>query len=238
VGADAQLLARLANQVEVSIENAQLHRQFRFIATLEERNRLAREMHDQLAQALGYLNVKAAITEDQLTRGQLDQVKESLAEMKRAARVVYTDVREAIFNLRTSISSEREFLPTLRQYLHEYQMSYGLKTMLAVGHEELGDISQDAASQALFIIQEALANVRKHSKADSVWIHLVQEEDFMRISIEDNGCGFDPEARASTGQSYGLQIMYERAESVNGSLEIYTHPDRGTRIDVRIPVIP
>jgi nitrate/nitrite-specific signal transduction histidine kinase len=232
---DAHLLLRLANQVEVSIENAKLHRQFRYLAILEERNRLAREMHDQLAQTLGYLNVKASMTEDLLRLGSIEQVQESLTEMKRVTRNVYTDVRESIFNLRSSISSEMEFLPALKQYLQEYQAAYRLKVLLAVGSDELGNISQEAASQALFIVQEALANVRKHSQATQVWIHIVMEEEHVRISIEDNGVGFEQEHR--NGQTYGLQIMYERAETVGGSLDLYSQPGHGTRIDVRVPCV-
>lgn len=235
VSGDAQLLMRLANQVVVSVENAQLHRKFRYLAILEERNRLARELHDHLAQALGYLNVKASISGDQMKQAQMDQARESLQEMKRVIKAIYTDVREAIFNLRTSISSEMEFLPTLREYLNEYQSCYGLKGQLVVGSEDLEDISAETGSQVLYIVQEALTNVRKHAEASTVLIHIQQEEEKMRISIQDDGRGFDPDETKGPGQSYGLQIMRERAESVGGALEIHTQSGRGTHIDIRVP---
>jgi two-component system, NarL family, nitrate/nitrite sensor histidine kinase NarX len=235
ISEDAQLLMRLANQVVVSIENAQLHRKFRYLAILEERNRLAREMHDHLAQTLGYLNVKATITDDQLNQAQLEQAQESLHEMKLALKGIYIDVREAIFKLRTSISSELEFLPTLREFLNEYQVCYGLKTQLMLGSENLGEISAEAGCQVLFIVQEALTNVRKHAQARKVIIQIRQEEELMKIEIQDDGYGFDIEKARHSSQSYGLNIMRERAESVGGVLKIDTQLGGGTRIKVSVP---
>lgn len=234
---DAQLLMRLAHHVVVSIENAQLYRQLRYLAALEERDRLAREMHDHLAQALGYLNVKSSITSDQLSNGQIEQTQEGLLELKKIAKLIYTDVRESIFNLRTTVSQHKSMLQTLQEYLLEYRTHYGLDVRLSLEHEDTIEFIPEVASQILRIIQEALTNVRKHADADYVWICCEEEGDRICIRIEDNGRGFYPTQIAEDGlQHYGLQIMRERAESVGGTLELDSRPGQGTCVILRVPL--
>ena len=150
---DAQLLLRLAHQVVIAIENAQLYRKLRYLAALEERDRLAGEMHDHLSQGLGYLKVKASITSDLMTTGEIDQAQESLLELKKASQILYTDVREEIFNLRTSTTERIDFFSTLQDYLSDYQIHYGLDVALTVEDGCLSDFSPEITSQLLRIIQ-------------------------------------------------------------------------------------
>ena len=233
---EVKLLLRLAHQVAVSIENAQLYRQLRLLATLEERDRLAREMHDNLAQALGYLNVKASMTEDLLSGGRIEQAPESLQELKKVAKFTYTDVREAIFNLRTTGQIRIGLLPALQDYLADYRVHYGLDTRLVIENEEPDEFVPEVVGQVLRIVQEALTNVRKHACASRAWVHFGQEEDQICIRIEDDGRGFYPTQGNEAGRhSFGLQIMRERAESVGGSLEVDSQPGRGTLVIVRVP---
>ena len=236
--ANAHLLMRMAQIAVISLENAQLYHQLRYLAALEERDRLAREMHDDLAQVLGYLNVRAAMVDDLLSTGQLAGAKESLDELKRAAKRAYTDVREEIFNLRTSVSQRVGLLPTLRTYLAEYHTHYGLDTKLVFEHELLTVFPSEVASQLLRIIQEALTNVRKHASASEAFVRFVQSGGVVCVQVEDNGLGFDPQAKRTNGrQSYGLQIMRERAESIGGSLDLVSQPGQGTRLTVCIPLL-
>lgn len=236
--ADAQLLMRLAQPAVVSLENAQLYRQLRYLSTLEERDRLARELHDDLAQMLGYLNVRASIADDLLSSGKVEEARESLVELKQAAKTAYLDVREQIFNLRTSVSSNSGLLSTLRNYLSEYHIHYGLETKLLYERESLANFSDETASQLLRIIQEALTNVRKHAHASVAWIRFVQEGDQICIQIEDNGQGFYSDAPRNSGrQSYGLQIMRERAESIGCQLELVSKPGHGTCVTVYLPIL-
>jgi nitrate/nitrite-specific signal transduction histidine kinase len=234
---EAQLLMRLAHHVVVAIENAQLYRQLGYLVALEERDRLAREMHDHLAQALGYLNVKAGMTVDLLAGGQIDQAHESLLELKKVTKVIYTDVREAIFNLRTAISARIGLLPTLQDYLAEYRAHYGVDARLVTPDEDSTQFSPEVAGQLLRVIQEALTNVRKHSEASKAWIRFKEEDDWAYISIEDDGNGFDLAQLTVAGrQCFGLQIMRERVESVGGSLELFSQPGHGTRVVVQAPL--
>lgn len=232
-------LTAIGQQIGVAIENARLYQQVRHLAALEERDRLAREMHDYLAQTLGYLNVKASVTDELLSRGQIAQAQASLLEMKGMVREAYTDVREAIFSLRTMAAAGLGLLPTLREYLAEYQAHYGLDTWLAIDDESLAEFPADVSIQITRIIQEALTNVRKHAQASRAWIRFAQEGDKVCITVEDDGRGFDPAQLTGEGRQYfGLQIMRERAEGVRGSLELISQPGQGTRVVIRVPRTP
>ncbi len=235
---DAQLLMRLAHPVVISIENAQLYHQLRYLATLEERDRLAREMHDHFAQLMGYINVRAALTDELLSTGQLADARDSLAELKRAAKMAYTDVREEIFNLRTSVDPQVGLLPTLRKYLSEYHLHYGLEIELLCQDESLTQFPSEIASQVLRIIQEALSNVRKHSHASLALVRFEAQQGQVCIQVEDNGQGFYSDELQKPGQHYGLQIMRERAESVGGSLSLESKPGQGTRVTIFLPWRP
>ena len=235
---DAKLLMRLAYQVAVSIENAQLYQQLHYMATLEERDRLAREIHDHLAQVIGYLNVRANMADELLAKGDIDAVQNNLIELKRAANIAYTDVREEIFNLRTSVSTRIGLLPTIHKYLDEYRTHYGVETELFYEDEKLTEFTTEVASQVLRIIQEALTNIRKHANAHQAGISFRREGEKVRIEIADNGLGFSPDEIARHGQQhYGLNIMRERAESVGGSLKFDTEPNGGTRVILRVPLL-
>ncbi len=233
---DIRLLTRLSQQVVVAIENARLYQQVRHLTARTERDRLARELHDYLAQTLGYLNVKASVTDDLLSKGQIAQAQASLLEMRGIAREAYTDVREAIFSLRTMAAAGLGLLPTLREYLAEYRVHYGLNTSLAIDDESLAEFPADVGIQISRIIQEALTNVRKHAQASRAWIRFEQDGDRVCISVEDDGRGFDPAQLTGEGRQYfGLQIMRERAEGVRGNLELYSQPGQGTRVVLWVP---
>ncbi len=233
---DVRLLTLLSQQVAAASENARLYQQVRHLTVLEERDRLARELHDYLAQALGYLNFKASITDELLSGGQISEAQSSLLELKRVSQATYTDVREAIFSLHTTASSGLGLLPTLREYLAEYQALYGVETQLAVDNEKAARFSPDVDIQLLRIIQEALSNVRKHAQGSKAWVRFEQEGNIVCITVRDDGRGFDPAQVTGEGRRYfGLQIMRERAESVGGNLELDSRPGQGTRVVIRMP---
>jgi two-component system nitrate/nitrite sensor histidine kinase NarX len=237
---EVTLLTAIGQQIGVAIENARLYQQVRNLATLEEQSRLARELHDNLSQTLGYLNLKASITGDLLSSGQINQAQASLLELKQIARETYTDVREGIFNLRATASSlESGFLPALREYLAEYRAHYSVDARLVVDNEPLPEFPADVRIQLLRIIQEALTNVRKHARASKAWVRFEQDGGRVRISVEDDGQGFDPAQVMEEGQRYfGLQIMRERAESIGGDLELDSRAGQGTRVVIRMPLTP
>ena len=233
---DINLLSRLSHQVVLSIENARLYQQLHHLAILEERDRLARELHDNLSQSLGYLKIKSSITEDLLTSGQIEKAMESMQELKKVSQILYIDVREQIFNLRTITDEQEGFFSSLQEYLADYRTHYGLRVDLILESECLNEFSSNVSSQLMRIIQEALTNVRRHSDANKVLIQCGEEDGLVCMCIEDNGRGFNPDqVIKEVDQRYGLKIMGERAESVGGSLEFDSQPGAGTRIIVRVP---
>ncbi|MFQ6057298.1 MAG: GAF domain-containing protein [Anaerolineae bacterium] len=245
---DVELLTAIGNQLGIAIENAQLYegmerrvqelsQEVQNLAVLEERDRIGREMHDGLAQALGYLNLKLKVAQGHLAAGRLAQAQEDLEQIEEVISESYDDVREAITNLRTTVSRERGLIPTLREYVHEFGLRHGLQTELVVRD---GDVEPHFAPadeiQLIRIVQEALANVRKHAQAQRALVAFKLDGNQTEIVIQDDGRGFDADTVARKGgRHFGLAIMRERAESLGGALSIESQPGKGTRVIVRVP---
>ncbi len=223
----------VANTVAPAIENAWLHQKLKQMAIVEERNRLAREMHDNLAQALGVLQLKASQIAEALTD---DNAHNDLLELQALISEINTDVRETIFNMRTMASPVAGLLPTLQDYLGVYCARYGVDVYLEADGEPELDLSGETGSQVVRIIQEALTNARKHAGASQARICVRQVGDRVSISVRDGGCGFDPALVTGRDRRHvGLQVMRERAESIGGTLEIESSPGQGTRVTLSLP---
>ncbi len=234
---EIQLLLRLTLQVAVAIENAELYKQVGYMATLEERDRLARELHDNLAQKLGYLNIKASITDSWLNKGAVREAHSSLFELQQIIQEAYTDVREGIFNLRMTDAAQQGLVETLHKYLAKYREHYGVNARLSIAKGFQAHLRADAEIQVMRIVQEALMNVRKHAETREVFVSLEQVDHHIQVVVEDAGRGFDSQQVLNPGDShFGLQIMRERAESVGGKLEIQSQPGLGTRLTLSIPL--
>lgn len=220
-------------------ENVELQKRTRSLAILQERDRLAREMHDNLAQTLGYINLQAAMADSQLVLNQSAEARTSLAELKKAAKEAYTDVRESIFNLRAPNVGGDGLISVLTNSISQYRAQYGISVSLSVEDARLAEFPVEVQVQVHRIIQEALTNVRKHSNASQAWVRIERVDHTVRIQVEDNGKGFDPLASSRNGSThFGLQIMRERAESVGGELEIDSKAGAGTRVRLYVPIYP
>ncbi|MBE7549569.1 MAG: PAS domain-containing protein [Anaerolineales bacterium] len=233
----------LARQCAQAIERARLYhaeRQARteaeaaqqslaLLAEIRERHRLAQELHDNVAQALGYLNLKVTLTHELLESKRLAEARANLRELKQIVGEAYTDIRGEIFNLRTAPSTEINFLETLRQYIDKYRRFYKLDIELVLEDDEAHfEFPADAAISLIRTIQEALINVRKHAQVNKALLHLSYQAGQVRIKIKDEGQGFDlPTEKVS---SFGLKIMRERMESIGGRLEIESRPGKGTEV--------
>jgi len=235
---DEDRLDRFATQAAVAIESARLHRRVQVLAVTEERERIAREMHDSLAQVLGYVNTKAQAAQALLEGGQSERAAAQIGQLAQAARDAYADVRENILGLRTSIGPERTLIDTLSDYLQRWQDQNAIAAELDTGSLESDNLGLSPMTeiQLLRILQEALANVRKHAEASSVRVSLRAEDGVIRATIADNGRGFDPETIGrSDFPRFGLATMRERTEAVGGALEIDATPGQGTEVRVRVP---
>jgi signal transduction histidine kinase len=237
-GQQMTLLTAMGQQIGVAIQGVRLYDRVQNVAILEERVRIGRELHDGLAQVLGYLHLKSKVLERLLSSDGADQALAELHEMQEVSRDAYRDVRESILGLRTTVTQDKGLIPTLRQYLHLFSQQCGIRAELVSRPDVKMEFEPHAEIQLLRIVQEALTNVRKHSQASRAWVRFEAEQDEQLLIVEDNGRGFDPSRMGQDlSQHFGLKTMRERAEGVGGSLEISTQPGQGVKVIVRMPLI-
>jgi len=228
---EEQTLARFATQAAIAIDNAYLHLQVRNLAVVEERLRIAREMHDGQAQVLAYVNTKAQAVKEFLRSGRTEDASQQLEQLAGAAREVYADVREGILGLRVASKSKDGFIATLRNHLEPWKDQCGIRVSLVVKEEP--SLRPDIELQLMRIIQEALANVRKHSGASQVRVEVKALPRGVKIVVKDDGVGFVPETLGrSQIPRFGLATMRERAEAIGATLRIQSEIDKGTRVEV------
>ncbi len=225
----------MTHQVALAIRNAQLYAQLGRMAVVEERYRLAREIHDGLAQTLGYLGLQAERLGGLIEAGKNDQAAGELGEMRQAIRAGYVDAREAIDGLRLSVAEPDQLSMRLAEYVADFSAQSGIEAGFVTEPEEV-TADPETALQVLRIAQEALTNVRKHARASRVSVLLRDSADEIQFTITDDGDGFPPKgthgdlARGNGFRSHGLASMRERAESLGGALTVATGPGQGTRI--------
>jgi len=232
---DEETLERFAVQAAIAIDNAHLHAQAADLAVAQERLRISHEMHDGLAQVLGYVNTKVQAAEAYLKRGRNEEATEQLRELAGSAREAYTDVREGIVGLRTLPDSNQGVAEALRGYLEQWKEQTGIAAELIVD----GDVrvAPSAELQLVRIIQESLTNVRKHAKASRVTVSLVRRPGRIIASVLDDGLGFDPSAQTRAGfPRFGLTTIRERAASIGGTVAIESSKGTGTTVRVELPV--
>lgn len=232
-----RLFEGIAEQLATALENAFLHRQVQDAAVIEERERIAHEMHDSLAQVLGYINTQVLALRRMLQNGSADKAMGQLAEMQQAVQQLYADVREGILGLRSSPGDSRGLAATLEDYLERYRSMAGFDIALYAAEEaRTARLPHSTEVQVMRIIQEALSNVRKHANATRATVRLSGETRALAVEVSDDGSGFDPSARASTGwPHFGLQTMRERAESVGGRFSLESAPGMGTTVRIVVP---
>jgi len=238
--ADAELLSTIAGQVGMAIQNAALHAQVQSLAVVEERERIAREMHDGVAQVLGYINAQSLAIRKLVASSRLSEAQAELTRMEEAVQQVYAEVREAILSLRTSPGSGGGLLSSLQGYLEQYREMTGIQVTMEV-HGPMGAVRLPPTTeiQLMRIVQEALSNVRKYAKARTVTVGLNLEGEVFELAVKDDGQGFDPERLPLRGwPRFGLQTMRERAQAIGGTFRVESHPGSGTSVFIRVPVGP
>jgi signal transduction histidine kinase len=237
LGELASAVNRMAEGLGHEAELERRAREARQMAIVEERQRLARELHDGIAQIVGYVSTKAMAVRLLVQRGEHAEAAKGLRQIEAAARDVYTDLRAAILDLKTTVNSGGRFVPTLTAYVERFREQSGIPTdlTLGAGADALG-LSPERELQFLRIVQEALTNVRKHAGASHAWVRLDSGNGEMAsMVIGDDGCGFDPAATERGHTHFGLCTMRERAEAIGGKLSVETAPGAGTRITVVLP---
>ncbi len=231
---ELRLLELVAEHIAIAVENAQLHEEVQTLAILGERERLAREMHDGLAQVLGYVNTKAQAVKELLRARDVDAAIQQMEQLEVAAQETYDDVREGILALSTS-GCKRPLLESLRDYVQRFSDLSGIPAEMVVeGTPWVFDTGAEV--QLLRIIQEGLTNARKHSRASEVRVVFSFQEDACRVIVQDNGRGFEPENIARGPRPHlGLQSIRERAAAIGARFTLDTAPGRGTRLILDLP---
>ena len=234
---DEETLERFAVQAAIAIDNAHLHRQVADLAVAQERLHIAHEMHDGIAQVLGYVNTKVQAATEYIRREKTEEGLIQLRELAAAAREAYGDVREAIVDLRTLPEPTRSFQEVLGEYIDRWKEQTGISTQLVVD----GDLTlpNGIELQLVRIIQESLTNVRKHAKPTTAKVEVRRRDGNVQVTITDDGIGFAQDARSrSAFPRFGLSTMRERAQSIGGTFRVESTPGSGTSVHVEVPLPP
>lgn len=204
------------------------------VLALKERERIAREMHDGVAQNLAVLKLETYKLRD-LADGQTNLLDE-VEQVDKLINQTYLEVRQTLYDLRMSQRLEEGFWPTIRRQVEEFERQTGIPVALEPldPPEELWN--ELASVQILRIIQEALANVRKHARAHAVALTCERQGRSVKFMISDDGQGFSWSSNELPGGHYGLAVMRERAEAIGGRLTVESQPVQGTQVLLTIPV--
>ncbi|MDR6553617.1 sensor histidine kinase [Paenibacillus qinlingensis] len=221
-----------------SAKNRQLLGLKIILAQEEERKRIAREIHDGMAQTLANVVLRTEIAHRMLLKEDMSAVKDELVDLKGQVRNGLEEVRKIIFNLRPMALDDLGIVPTLRKYVQDFEDKYRIHTQFNLVGKEARIPS--GLEVAIFrLVQEALSNVYKHAKATFLSVELTLEPDQVQIYVVDNGVGFDvklTEIRIAKGNNFGLLGMRERVELLEGTMVLESEKDSGTKITMLIPI--
>lgn len=228
---DMTLLRSLAQQAAIAIENARLYEQAQRAATLEERQRLARELHDSVTQSLYGVTLYAEAAARTLSMGETARATEHLRVLRETAQEALREMRLLIFELRPPLLEQEGLVAAVRGRLEAVEGRAGLR----VNMETTGEIAVpfEVQKELYRIAQEALNNVLKHAQAQCVTVTLAQSEGMIVLEIADDGVGFDLKAARS---GLGLPGIGERVKMLSGALEIESTLGKGTLVRVTIPL--
>lgn len=230
--AEHSLLEALGSQLASAMENLRLNALEKEAAVSQERNLLARELHDSIAQSLAFLKIQVQLMRAAVQSGNPAEIKQVLEEIDTGVRESYADVRELLLHFRTRTNSE-DIEPALATTLRKFEHQSGMKVSLTMQGQGM-PLSPDLQIQVLHIVQEALSNVRKHARASQVWLH-VQQQPAWRFEVSDDGVGFTPNNDQLDETHVGLRIMAERAQRIGADLDVISTPGHGSSIILTLP---
>lgn len=237
---DLETLETLAIQVASAIEHARLLRKTRELAIVDERTRLARDMHDGVAQNLAYLLIQVdrclnMVDEDSKLGNQLEQISALLTRN-------IEEIRRNIFDLRPVDLEGKSLFEVLENFVAEFGRRWNLQTTCLI-NGKVEDVSTEVESALYRILQETLSNARKHAQCTYISVKLsVDHDQWITLEVKDNGSGFDPNQslqnplKRQGNRGLGLTSMRERAERVGGKLVVESAKDQGTSIFAMLPI--
>ena len=226
---DARLLGGFLEPASLAVANAQVFERLRTVGADEERTRIARDLHDRIGQSLAYV----AFELDRLVKGHEEgrDLGPPLQQLRHDVRGVIGEVRDTLYDLRTDVSDEQDFVATMREFLERVQKRSGLKVEFST--RVRGRMPILPERELWRIAQEAVINVERHAAAKCVRVTWQTDGQSARMEIADDGVGF-PDGSAGRLDSYGILGMRERAASVGATLQITGAPQRGTVVRCRL----
>lgn len=228
---DQSLIERFAAHAAVVIENARLHERSRELSVIEERNRLARDLHDSVTQTLFSLSLTAEATAELVDRDPV-AARTNSRKVSELARAALHEMRDLVFELRPPALEADGLVATLAKHVDLMQRVSGIGTTL----EASADARPDPAieGEVYRIVQEALNNAVKHAGASTIAVR-IDTADGVHVVVTDDGKGFDPKALPVRAKHLGLTSMEERARRIGGRLRIESSPGRGTSVTLEVP---
>ena len=227
---DLGVIQTFAAQASVALEYARARRELDRLMVMEDRERIAKELHDGVIQSLFAVGMGMQATA-QLARDPAieERVESAVAEIDRVIR----DLRNYIFGLRPGILADQELDQALRQTVKEFEEKTGTLAIADID-PKVATALGPKAPDVLQLAREALSNVGRHAGAATCRVSLVRDEGMALLEIDDDGDGFDPAKRKASGQ--GLRNLEERAVQLGGAFEIQSIPSEGTTVKIRIPL--
>lgn len=228
---ELSLLAAIGHQIGVAVENARLYEQAQQLAVMKERNRLARDLHDSVTQALYGVTLYAEAAARLILSGETNLAADHLSEIRTTAQESLREMRLLIFELRLPAIKQDGLTAALQARLEAVEGRVGLETTFTSDVDRR--LSADVEEGLYRIAQEALNNTLRHAQAQRVSVRLHENQQIVTLEIVDDGIGFDTLAPEVQG-GFGLRGMAERAAKLGGRLEIESQPGMGTKISVEV----
>jgi signal transduction histidine kinase len=223
-------LNAIGEQLGLAVENYRLRIKAERSATIQERQRLARELHDAVSQSLYSLTLYARSGRDALAAGDQAKLYNSLEELEINSLVALKEMRLLLYQLRSLALEERGLAQAIESRFNLVERRSGIQANIIM--DESVKLAENVEQELFLLITEALNNALKHAQADQVFVKLQKEDGLIVVEIQDNGSGFDP-LQVTGGM--GLLNMQDRAAALGGQIEITNQKDRGTRIRLEIP---
>jgi two-component system, NarL family, sensor histidine kinase YdfH len=200
-----------------------------------ERQRMARELHDTLAQGLAGLIMQLEAIDSHLERGSPERAHAVTEQAMTRARTTLAEARSAIQSLRDNGGDNTTVLDAVRREVDQFTQVTGVPCLLEI-REGIGEIPGYTAEHALRIVQESLANVARHARAAHAWVRWNCRGDLLELTIQDDGVGFDPSIGFKSDDHFGLLGLNERVQLARGTLTVESASGHGTRLTARLPL--
>jgi signal transduction histidine kinase len=232
-GEDERLIEMLAPHAAIAIENARLYERSRELSAIEERNRLARDLHDSVVQKLFGVALAAESASTLLERDR-SQARGEVDRLGELAQEAIAELRALVFQLRPAVVETDGLAAALRKHVEVLRRAHRLEIDLEVSG---ADRLRPGLDEEVFrIAQEALHNALRHSGASRIAVRLSEPDGLLSLSVEDDGVGFEPNAAGVRSRRLGLTSMEERASALGGTLSVRSRPGAGATIELEVPL--